>query len=445
MLRCSVKTCLSLAVACLLLSGCEHAKDPLPPLPSPAPSDSTTIFSNQAPRHALVIGNADYNKGDRLNNPANDATDVARALQELGYQVTLHTDLDLSEMDRAIDTFGKSLPEDGIGIFYYAGHGVQVDGENYLVPVDAQLKEERHARRQAFALTDVVAAMENAGTDFNLLIVDACRNNPFYRQWKATRSVSAQEGLAKVLAPEGTAIAFSTSPGNFSDDGNGRNSPYTASLLRHIRTPGIEVGIALRRVRADVRDATNEQQSPWLEMSFSGEFFFVPEEEETELLIESETEEPTEDPVASSPPEDSQPKVRYVEPSDEEFFTTPPAPAPALPDRVLVLPSIQSERVNFPRGADRILLANEVTPDEVRRYVVNAREGQIMTARITDAQGPAGFDVLMPGGEIMADASGIVFWESYLATSGDYYIDISAERTAKFTIEIAVSEAIPTE
>ncbi|PZO20049.1 MAG: serine/threonine protein kinase [Leptolyngbya foveolarum] len=115
-----------------------------------------------------------------------------------------------------------------------------------------------------------------------------------------------------------------------------------------------------------------------------------------------------------------------------------PAPPPARP-------SIQSERVNFPSGTSRILLANGVVPGEVRRYMVNAREGQIMTVRITDAQGPAGFDVLMPGGEMMADASGIVFWESYLPVGGDYSIDVSAAQAAQFTLEIAVSAQIPTE
>lgn len=122
----------------------------------------------------------------------------------------------------------------------------------------------------------------------------------------------------------------------------------------------------------------------------------------------------------------------------------PDVPEPNAPEPP-VQPSIQSERVNFPSGADRILLANGVAPGEVRRYVVNAREGQIMTVRITEAQGPAGFDVLMPGGETMADASGIVFWESYLPAGGDYSIDVSAAQAAQFTLEIAVSDQIPTE
>lgn len=124
------------------------------------------------------------------------------------------------EMDSAIAAFSQSLPENGTGLFFYAGHGVQVEGENYLVPIDAQLKEEKQAKRQAFALSDVVSAMDQSGSDFNLLIADACRNNPFYRQWKLTRGTS-QEGLAKVVPPEGTMIAFSTGPGSFSDDGSG--------------------------------------------------------------------------------------------------------------------------------------------------------------------------------------------------------------------------------
>ena len=148
-----------------------------------------------------------------------------------------------------------------------------------------------------------------------------------------------------------------------------------------------------------------------------------------------EPEEPEE------PSEGRQEPTVPTEPEVEQPSTPTEPDVPEPPEQ----PSIQSERVNFPGGADRILLANGVVPGEVRRYVVNAREGQIMTVRITEAQGPAGFDVLMPGGEMMADASGIVFWESYLPVGGDYSIDVSAEQAAQFTLEIAVSEQIPTE
>ena len=122
-----------------------------------------------------------------------------------------------------------------------------------------------------------------------------------------------------------------------------------------------------------------------------------------------------------------------------------PSPDQPKPKPTPAQPSIQSERVNFPGGADRILLANGVVPGEVRRYVVNAQEGQIITVRITDAQGPVGFDVLMPGGEMMVDASGVVFWESYLPVGGDYSIDVSAAQAAEYTLEIAVSAQVPTE
>ena len=152
------------------------------------------------------------------------------------------------------------------------------------------------------------------------------------------------------------------------------------------------------------------------------------------LSILPETVEEPEVPVPEEP-------TLPEEPSTEE----PSVPVEPEEPEPPVQPSIQSERVNFPGGADRILLANGVVPGEVRRYVVNAQEGQIMTVRITDAQGPAGFDVLMPGGEMMADASGIVFWESYLPVGGDYSIDVSAAQAAEFTLEIAVSAQIPTE
>ena len=159
------------------------------------------------------------------------------------------------------------------------------------------------------------------------------------------------------------------------------------------------------------------------------------------LSILPETIEELEEPQTPPTEGEREDPTIPVEPNTEE----PNVPIEPETTETPVQPSIQSERVNFPSGADRILLANGVIPGEVRRYVVNAREGQIMTVRITDAQGPVGFDVLMPGGEMMADASGIVFWESYLPVGGDYSVDVSAAQSAQFTLEIVVSEQIPTE
>ncbi|NEP53885.1 MAG: hypothetical protein F6K65_35895, partial [Moorea sp. SIO3C2] len=166
-----------------------------------------------------------------------------------------------------------------------AGHGVQVKGENYLIPIDAQLKRERDVRREAVFLGDVLKFMEEAETQVNILIIDACRDNPFYRRWRSTRGLTSVRGLSSVdLAPEGTIIAFATGPGEFAEDGQGqRNSPYTSNLLKYIKNPNLEVVSMFRQVRLDVLQETNSKQRPWYRESLVGEFFFNPKEEQPTL------------------------------------------------------------------------------------------------------------------------------------------------------------------
>ncbi len=225
---------------------------------------------------ALVIGNAAYPE-DVLDNPGNDATDIANALRSLGFEVTLLLDADLRGMDDAIDAFYRQLRQGGVGVFYYAGHGVQVDGENYLIPVDARLSRQNDVRYQALPLGEVLNAMEDSDTQVNVVIIDACRDNPFYRRWRSrNRSLSAARGLALEAPPEGTIISFATAPGDVADDGEGRNSPYTASLLRHISNEGEDVAAMFRRVRADVIRATKSEQRPWYQESLIGSFSFNP-------------------------------------------------------------------------------------------------------------------------------------------------------------------------
>lgn len=194
----------------------------------------------------------------------------------------------------------------------------------------------------------------------------------------------------------------------------------------------------LRRVRKDVREATKDQQSPWYEMSFSGTFFFYlePIEQTNEAPLATKPGDvPDEYPGTDSSPNSirSQPSKSSDLPEDIDL-SIPPSASSALP------PSVQAERVSFAKGSDRILIANEVTSDPVRQYVLNAREGQITTVRIMDAQEPVSFDVLVPGGEMMADASGIVFWKGYLLVEGDYSINVESDQPAVFTLEMSVSD-----
>ena len=238
---------------------------------------TTQLVAQRQQRLALVIGNGAYQE-DPLENPVNDATDVAGVLRELDFEVILLTDLNWQSMDEAIENFSRQLHQGAVGVFYYAGHGVQVDGENYLIPIDAQLKRERDTRREAVPLGDVLRFMEEAESQVNIVIIDACRNNPFYREWNSTRGSSPVRGLSKVEEPaEGTIVAFATAPGQFAEDGAGqRNSPFTSNLLEYINTPNLEVADMFRQVRAAVLQETDSQQRPWYRESLIGSFFFKP-------------------------------------------------------------------------------------------------------------------------------------------------------------------------
>jgi len=238
---------------------------------------SLLLAQQQQPRTALVIGNAAYLEEYALANPVNDATDIAEALRSLGFEVTLLLDQDLRAMKGALETFNRQLQRGGVGVFYYAGHGIQVDGENYLLPINARIERQSDVRFEALALGQVLNAMEDSDAQVKIVMIDACRENPFNLSGRSgTRTLSTQRGLAFEVPPEGTIISFATSPGREADDGEGRNSPYTASLLRHIKTPNMDVNAVFRAVRADVMNTTQQGQVPWYQESLVGSFFFEP-------------------------------------------------------------------------------------------------------------------------------------------------------------------------
>ena len=226
-------------------------------------------------RVALIIGNGEYQAGNPLRNPPNDAMDVATAFRELGFsEVIVETDATLREMDSALDRFSQALGSGSIGVFYYAGHGIQSEGENYLIPVDATIDVEQDLRYEALPLGKIMGRMEDAGNDINIVILDASRNNPFGRSWRSTGTVGG--GLATVDTTEGALIAYATSPGNVAADGDGRNGTFTAALLEHLREPGLDVELMLKRVRATVKTKTEERQIPWTSSSLVGDFSFNP-------------------------------------------------------------------------------------------------------------------------------------------------------------------------
>jgi len=225
---------------------------------------------NAERRIALVIGNAAYPSAP-LKNPVNDARDMAAALRSLGFEVIARENASLAQMEGAVNEFWSKLKKGGAGLFYFAGHGLQVNGRNYLVPVDARLEAEQDAKYKCMDAGLVLGRMENAGNELNIIILDACRNNPFARGWR-----SADVGLAKMDAPKGSIIAYATAPDSVAADGTGKNGLYTEKLLRAMRAQGQPVEQMFKRVRDEVMRATKDKQVPWESTSLRGDFYFSP-------------------------------------------------------------------------------------------------------------------------------------------------------------------------
>ena len=224
--------------------------------------------SRAAERVALVIGNADYPTAP-LRNAVNDARAVSRALGELGFEVITLENGTKAAMEQAVVRFAARLEERSTGLFYYAGHGVQANGRNYLIPVDASIGSEREMRVEAVGVHLVLDEMGYAGNRMNIVILDACRNNPFERRLRG-----ATRGLAAIDAAAGTIIAYATAPGSVALDGEGANGLYTEELLRALREPGLEVEEVFKQVRVGVARRTNQQQIPWESSSLTGSFYF---------------------------------------------------------------------------------------------------------------------------------------------------------------------------
>jgi hypothetical protein len=229
-----------------------------------------------------VIGNENYQVG-KLDTPINDATDMAGVLKELGFEVILLKDSSKRQMDDALDRFFTRINQGYVGLFYYAGHGMQVEGENYLIPVNAQIKAEKDVEYESMPLGKILGRMESAGNQINIVILDACRDNPFRKFWR-----SSSRGLtASLQAASGTLIAFATAPGKVASDGTGRNGLFTSYLLKYIKTPNVEVDSMLRKVRSDVAQNTNNYQVPWTSSSLIGEFAFNQKTETTPPIVVS--------------------------------------------------------------------------------------------------------------------------------------------------------------
>ncbi len=225
-------------------------------------------FALAVPKTALVIGNSDYSFSP-LPNPVNDAKDMASSLRDLGFDVDEHTNLDRSSMRKAIREFGIKLKKGGVGLFFYAGHGIQYKGKNYLIPVNTDISSEDEVEDEGIDANSVLRKMESAGNDFNIVIMDACRNNPFARSFR-----SSEQGLARMEGPVGSIIAYSTSPGSTAADGTGKNGLYTSYLLKAMKEPGLAIEEVFKKVRNAVRAETKGKQIPWESSSLTGYFEF---------------------------------------------------------------------------------------------------------------------------------------------------------------------------
>jgi len=227
-----------------------------------------TITQSNNKRIALVVGNANY-KTRPLRNPRNDADDVSIALKASGFRVIDIRDGTIQQMRAGVRQFGDQLINNDVGLVYYSGHGVEVKGRNYFIPVNADIMREDEIADQGLDVSLILEKMNTAGKGVNILIVDACRDDPFGRSFRST-----SRGLAQMDAPRGTIIAYATSPGKVASDGDGRNSPYTKNLVKAMQQPNKPIEQVFKEVRRAVQEETKNQQTPWENTSLSGDFYF---------------------------------------------------------------------------------------------------------------------------------------------------------------------------
>ncbi|MEI7430320.1 MAG: caspase family protein [Betaproteobacteria bacterium] len=260
-----------------------------------SPLVSSSLFASSIhalPRNALVIGNSAYPDMPLLN-PSNDANAIGAELKRLGFAVDLQVNARRDVMENAMLNFSNLLSmTKSVGLFYFAGHGLQLDWRNYLVPVDARINKADDVSRQTVEIGSLLNRLGKAGNPMNIVILDACRDNPFGSE------KGAAKGLSQMDAPTGTLLAYATAPGNVASDGSGKNGLYTENLLKEMRSPEARIEDVFKRVRISVRRASQGQQIPWESTSLEDDFFFIPpaslrkqSEDELEQLFAKEKAE----------------------------------------------------------------------------------------------------------------------------------------------------------
>lgn len=249
-------------VLMLLIAGATHAQR--------NQTVERTSAAASEKRVALVIGNSAY-KSSPLKNPTNDARDMAAKLRGLGFDVIERSNLTTRQIGSTMRELRSKLTPGAVALIFYAGHGLQIKGDNFLPAVDAEIETEDDVPNQSLALKQIMQVLDDAKTRLNLVFLDACRNNPYARSFR-----SGENGLSKVDAPTGTLISFATRPGSVASDGEGRNGLYTEHLLKAMDVQGLQIELALKRVVSAVKGASSGRQEPWMEGSIEGDFFFAP-------------------------------------------------------------------------------------------------------------------------------------------------------------------------
>ena len=233
------------------------------------------------PRRALVVGNSRYRALPPLKNPANDAAALGARLGEMGFSVDPHLDTSKSDFEGAIRAFVDQVGKDkSVGLFYFAGHGLQLNWRNYLIPVDATLEKAEDVPKRAVDLKTLLDGLSQARNPMNIVILDACRDNPF------ALDLRTGKGLSQIDAPVGTLLAYATAPGNTASDGDGDNGLYTQHLLKEMRAPDAKIEDVFKRVRLNVRRASNGRQVPWESTSLEDDFYFIPPAQPVKLTKE---------------------------------------------------------------------------------------------------------------------------------------------------------------
>ena len=276
-------------------------------------------------RKAVVIGMSDYGAGRSLDNTLNDADDMAEVFTRLGFEVTLLKNNDLRTLSGHLSAWYQSMGQNDMAVFYFAGHGIEVDGQNYLVPIDADMSSQADVKFTTLNVNQVLDNMEEKGVAMKLLILDACRDNPFKRSWNQARGSNTQ-GLAGMSAPEGTYIAFAASPGSMAQDGgqyNLRNGVFTHFIIQEIVKAGATIDEIFNKVTGGVSNLTNRKQTPFKNSSLTASFYFIPPHSDNP---------PTVNPTPSSNnPADNPTPSRKDNPADN------PTPAPAVNVTELVI------------------------------------------------------------------------------------------------------------